>query len=751
MTFLNPLVLLGLAAAAIPIIIHLLNLRKLRTVEFSSLRFLKELQRTKMRRLKIRQLLLLILRTLLIVAIVLAFSRPAMKGTFAGTMGSRAKSTIVILLDDSPTMALRNERGVLFAQAKTTVGHLLDLAREGDEVYLVKLSEISRKDQFSPSASLSAMLDALEEMTPSRQRTSFHDAFGVAAKLIGESKNFNREVYLVTDGQASQFQAAGEQADTADLFDDASRVFLVESWSEQIDNTSVASARVRSRILSRDKPVATEATVRNSGPAPVRNTIMSVYLDGSRVVQQSLDIPSEGSVIADVSVIPKRRGALHGSIQLEDDRLEIDNARYFVVPVPEQVTVLLVGPTERDTRLPALALTAGNDTTAASLYKVQQITESRLSSTDINKFDVLILCGVKDFSVTEADVLLQFVRSGGGLIVFPGRDSDIANNNAVLLSRLGIPAVQPASVSPADRGNGIDDTRSFLSFDKVDLTHPLFAGMFDAGVKPGSPSVESPRVFASLLLQAGQNGHTIISLSDGSGFLVEYPLETGRVLMFSVEAGLTWSDFPVKGLFAPLLHRSALYLAAQSADGSSDREDASSFVVGQDARLILRLKSAGDRDTYTIVWPSGSEERVVPRFLATAGLAAFDLSNLSEVGIYELRQARSGGRADEANPTTLMSFAVNVDPAESDLKRIDDEELGKFWKSLGVKENQVQRIPADTRITAAVTEARFGVELWKYFVVLAALLAFAEMIIGRVPKSQTSQEERNMRDQRGNG
>src|ERR1051326_5218888 len=70
MTFLNPLVLFGLVAAAIPVILHLLNLRKLRTIEFSTLTFLKELQQTKIRRLKLRQLLLLIVRTLLVLMII---------------------------------------------------------------------------------------------------------------------------------------------------------------------------------------------------------------------------------------------------------------------------------------------------------------------------------------------------------------------------------------------------------------------------------------------------------------------------------------------------------------------------------------------------------------------------------------------------------------------------------------------------------------------------------------------------------
>jgi hypothetical protein len=117
MTFLNPVVLLGLAAAAIPLILHLLNLRKLRTIEFSSLRFLKELQQTKIRRLKLRQIILLIIRTLIIVFIVLTFARPTLHGTFFGS-GSQAHSTMVIILDNTFSMSAADNHGERFKQAK---------------------------------------------------------------------------------------------------------------------------------------------------------------------------------------------------------------------------------------------------------------------------------------------------------------------------------------------------------------------------------------------------------------------------------------------------------------------------------------------------------------------------------------------------------------------------------------------------------------------------------------------------------
>ena len=90
MAFLNPLVLLGLAAAAIPLIIHLFNFRKPKQVDFSSLAFLRELEKRTMRRMRLKQWLLLLLRTLAIVCLVLAFARPTKTSVWEDVFGERS-------------------------------------------------------------------------------------------------------------------------------------------------------------------------------------------------------------------------------------------------------------------------------------------------------------------------------------------------------------------------------------------------------------------------------------------------------------------------------------------------------------------------------------------------------------------------------------------------------------------------------------------------------------------------------------
>ncbi|WP_243663466.1 BatA domain-containing protein, partial [Rhodothermus marinus] len=119
MTFLNPLALLALAAAAIPVLIHLFHFRRPQRVAFSSLAFLKELQQTALQRLRIRQWLLLLLRTLALVCLVLAFARPVLRGPLASWAGGGTATVVGLVVDNSPSMAVRDAGGAYFAQART--------------------------------------------------------------------------------------------------------------------------------------------------------------------------------------------------------------------------------------------------------------------------------------------------------------------------------------------------------------------------------------------------------------------------------------------------------------------------------------------------------------------------------------------------------------------------------------------------------------------------------------------------------
>ncbi len=512
------------------------------------------------------------------------------------------------------------------------------------------------------------------------------------------------------------------------VFEPGVKLFLVRVGGGEMENAGVTSAVVTTQINTRNKPIRLKATVRDAGSRPLRGSIMSVYLDGARVVQQSLDISPFSSSSAEVQFTAKRRGLLSGYAQIEDDALEADNRRFFVVRVPDHLNILLAGNTAADTKLASLALTLAGDSTIADLFSVRRIAEPQLPSMDLNAYDVVVLCNIRNLSPAFAERLDRYVRAGGGLMLFPGSQTDLRNYNEALFARLGIPpAVPPASVPSA---NAQQNQKSFLSFEKTDLAHPLFTGLFEqpAGRKREA-KIESPRVYAAIVPRTGRHGNAIITLSDGNPFLTEYSAGSGRVLLCSVEAGLTWSDFPTTGLFAPLLYRSMIYLAASN-------QTVPPILVGQPMEFTVRLKNYGERDVYLLRSPSGVDEKVAPKILPSSSTALFTSKRTEEAGIYELRRSSADNKI-----SPLQAIAVNIDPAETDLRPADKEQLQQFWKSAGIQPDAVTELAATQTLDKAVEQSRYGVELWKHFLGLALILALIEMAIGREPKRADQQYE----------
>lgn len=734
MTFLNPFVLFGLAAAAIPILIHLLNLRKLRIVEFSSLQFLKELQRTSIRRLKIRQIVLLVLRTLLVIALVLAFSRPVLRGPLAGMVGTRAATSVVILIDDSPSMSVRTEHGSLFTQATGAARDILTTVEANDKVHILSLSSlVGGLESVEPLPSVAAALAKVSQLTESQVSAPVTTGLRAARQILSTSPAANAEVFLITDGQATQFSMPpGEAADSAVQLGDRTHLYLITAPSGDEENAAVASAVVKSQLISLNNPVLLETTVRNFGNHPMENTVVSLYLDGQRVAQQTATVQSMGSMALQWAIIPKRVGYLEGYVQMEEDCLDADNRRYFVIHVPGAARVLVTGPSSDAMRFPTLALTLAGDTLVTGISSIHQALEQALPSLDMTAYDVVLWCGPGIITPSTVDRLSQFVKSGGNLALFPGRTTDTRLYNDMLLAALGIPPARVTQASAGGETERTDQSRPFLTFGQLDYAHPVFAGMFDepAGRKKSSPSIESPRVYTALGPKPAGGGHSIISLADGTSFLTEYKLGDGKILLFAVEPGLAWSDFPLKGIYAPLLHRSIAYLA-------SETQPTTGTIVGQIIDSEQRLRAQDTRGPFVLHAPDGGEEKLTPSFSGTSGVARFRSLPTTTTGTYRLERAPPGGKLDETRPpATLAAIPVNIAPGESDLRKLSDTEWESFLAQHAIPTGSAHRLTTGEQIEHVIRESRYGVELWKYCVVLAILCAILELAVGRVPKQE---------------
>jgi len=704
MTFLNPLVLFGLAAAAIPVILHLINLRRLRTIEFSTLSFLKELQHTRIRRLKLRQLLLLILRTLLILLLVLAFARPTIRGALAGS-GGQAASTAVILIDDSMSMTASDQQGVYLTQAKEAALRILGLMNDGDEVALVKLSDVSRGTDpsvLTPLRDLGIIRSRIQDITSSPVHRHIEEGLRRVAGIMSFSHNFNKEVYVISDFQegviAPEYsrEPQREQRYPSDV-----RFFLLPVGTKDLQNFGVESASVQSSIIEVNRPFLLKVKVGNNSAANVSNQMVSVFLNGTRVAQKGIDALSGQTIETEFSLIPRTHGFLDGFVELEDDDLSYDNRFYFSLHLPEVTRILLVG-TAADTRYLRLALATRTD--AASL-RIQHASYDRLAASMLTDQDVLVLANPGTVPSFMADQIAAFVRHGGGLLVFPGPASNPAAFKASFAS-LNLPELRGI-----ESLSGAREQSSYVGIETAELRHPLFEGMFEPA--PGGTGrtapLESPHITTFARFVPNADATVIVTMSNDAPFFLEVRRGNGRVLLCSVPATLEWSDFPLKGLFVPLLHRSISYLTQERIKQQS--------VYAGDPVTIQVPAIGGNR--MSVRTPNGLDVDLIPTRSGTSVYSVF--RETLQPGIYTVRD----------NSTVERKFAVNMDPDESRTQRAAEASIRTMFDRLGIAPTSVTTIKNIPQTDRVVLQSRFGIELWKYLLMAALVIAIAEMLVAR--------------------
>jgi hypothetical protein len=229
--------------------------------------------------------------------------------------------------------------------------------------------------------------------------------------------------------------------------------------------------------------------------------------------------------------------------------------------------------------------------------------------------------------------------------------------------------------------------------------------------------VESPRIRTSARFALTPQSDPIITLTNGAPFLAGQRVGTGRLLLFAVPPTTEWSDFPTKGVFVPLLHRTVLYLA---------REQTRSDEVTPGSEIVLR-SSTTTTGSWTIRNPEKVDVTASPTIQAFQQLLRFQATD--QLGIYTVL----------AKDTAIQKFVVNLDPRESRTRKATSSEIGNLLRRLGIESSAVHEGIRAENIERTVLESRFGVELWKYCILFALIVAIIELLVARTSRKETVQ------------
>ncbi len=701
MTFLNPSVLYALPAVTLPLLIHFFARRRAKVLPFSSLRFLKELQQTEIRRFRLREWLLLLLRTLAVALAVLAFARPVAvpPGVNPKAVGSRVAAAVV--LDDSYSMQVATPRGSLFQEACDRVEQVLATLDPADAAVVIR-----PRGKAWVSKSLPVRSVGSAEATRARKRwaeeprgaydTDLAGGLKTAAEWFARFPGSRHELYLVSDFAGRPF-APGDSTLRPGSRD--WQVFLLPVSARNIPNAGVQKAKLESQILEPGAAVQVVGGLANTGTDPLDERLVQLSWQGRPVDQTTVTLKPGEAASVRLRVIPASSGWQFGAVSLEDDALATDNSFWFAVQVPGKLQVLVVAGTRREAQPVAVALSPPG--AEHQIYDVTVKSPSQVASADLRNADAVFLVDVNSLPAVGWSEIVRFVRQGGTLIVFPGPQVEPRVLSQQLLAPLGLPPLGETLGSP---GAAVP----VLTLGQVDLNHPLFQGVFEKKAQITSPafyvvlhSLSSPRI------------RPVLSYSDGSPMLYEATVDAGEVFVFTTGVDTSWSDLTRRGVFVPLVVRLPIY------GQSKGQNTVAPATVGDKLKLVdQRLPLEND---YAVRRPNGVVVKLIPRAVGGGVLLEYDDTDVP--GVYQLL----------AGQEVVHIWAVNPDPSEANLKQADVKALAAW---LGARV-----IPPMAELGEIVQATRQGRELWPYLSALLFVVLLAETILARTRPAEDETRE----------
>jgi hypothetical protein len=249
MSFLNPILLFGLAGVSVPIIIHLLNRRQIQRVPWAAMRFLQASVENNQRRLQIEDLILLLLRVLLIALIAIALARPALNAA-AGLFGQPASATL-LLIDHSYSMSQTTGVSSRFDIAKRAAGAIVQSLPSGSSVAVWMAGDSFQPVIAEPSRDLAQARKTIEALKPADRATDLLPAIRQGLEMLKRSQSASRDLYIITDGQQTGFRQLAAIKQLLDSAKDQVRSTVV--LIEQPENANLA---VSSLVQSSGVPLS---------------------------------------------------------------------------------------------------------------------------------------------------------------------------------------------------------------------------------------------------------------------------------------------------------------------------------------------------------------------------------------------------------------------------------------------------------------------------------------------------------------
>lgn len=713
MTFLNIAMIGGILALNIPILIHLLNRNRPRIVRWGAMHLLEQVMRTQRRRLRLEQILLMLVRAMIPVLLAICMASPVLTG--CKELAGKSRGSLVLVMDNSYSMSAGGANASHIAATNAAIEILRDLP-EGSDASVVMMAGGVAPLLDEPTTRMSLLMDELKKRTASYGPADVPTALSTAAGLVATMAHAKRDIILISDFQQLSWNATNSsmrqrlaQWNTGDNADTA--LTLMNVSKEAAGNLAVMDLTISKAIVGIGQRITLRATVRNFSTQSHPSLRVYLEIDGERREVSELSLgPEEAGQVLFAYTFDKA-GSHVVKISIDgDSALKVDNDMMASITVLERVPVLLIDgdpappnqPLKGETGFLATALEPfkQNRVELADLLAASVVSATQFTPEMIDQPKAVVLANVASLTPEQLQTLDGYVRGGGGLVIFLGnRVNGDWYNDQLFAGGAGLAPARLTELAIAGEGTTKPASITLETFSHPALTMfndrrngDLTTGEFKSWFR-----LASPRDAAGIT--------TLARLDSGDPLFIEKRHGEGTVLLCATACDADWSNLPARPFYVPLMQQLIAHTASQV-------EPPRNVMMGQSLSAILSRKLIGRRAMMTD--PAGIRHAMT---ISDEGLrGAMTFSATQQLGLYTLDFPGS-----DEQP---LHFVVRSSREESDLTPMSSEEISTL-----AKEMKGELITSVQEFSELDSSRRHGSEIWHWFFWAVLAMCFIELFL----------------------
>ena len=679
MSFLHPAFLWALTALAIPVLIHLFQLRRFKRIDFPNVRFLAEVSQQTRARKKVQHWLVLLARCLAIAALVLAFAQPYIPGLGGAVKaGPRAVSLFV---DDSYSMDGQNANGRLLDQARKSAQDAV-MAYGATDRFQLLTGRFEGKQQLLTGRDEALQAAAQVDVAPYTRALSQVIARQRAA--LSGSDALTKRAFLFTDLQRSITDVEAWTNDTA------IPTVIVPLPVDRRDNLSLDSAWFSTPVRRSGQSEVLNVRITNHGEQELVNVPLRLSVNGEQRALATFSVAGNASVDTTLQFLSEGTGERWGTVSISDQPVTFDDVLPIAYRIIDRSRILLIsgGDTESDK-----AVRAVFGTDSADAFIEQGYREVNIAA--LEEQDLVVLNAVPEIASGLVQALEAFVRSGGSLVVFPP-SNEAPTGHVGLFTAFG--AAPPVRL----------DTNE-VKVERIDLEQPFYRDVFQTMPR----NVDLPVARERWRLEPAAGSDALLRMQDGNIFLGRTEVDRGSVYLCASPLKESATNLTRHALFATSLLRMTELARPMGR---------LYHTLGADAVIPLEGIDLNGGTAPHLRGPEGTD--IVPEVRRTPGNTSLALHD---------EDLPPGPYALTVENDTLAIIALAVSRRESDLSSLDVAALQQLLVERGLNTFSILENGADD-MPLRLAELDQGRKLWKWFIALAILFLALETILLRTTR-----------------